>query len=41
MKTEDLIREYIRTHGKAEDKSKRAELDKPVKPVIAVTPKRS
>ena len=39
MKTEDLIREYIRTHEKAEDKSKRAELHKPSMPVRPVSRK--
>lgn len=39
MKTEDLIREYIKTHEKAEKKNRRAELHKPVKPVRVVSRK--
>ena len=39
MKTEDLVREYVRTHEKAEDKSKRAEIHEAIKHVISVSHK--
>ena len=37
MKTEELIREYMRTHKKGEDKSKRVELHKPTTPARPVS----
>lgn len=39
MKTEDLIREYIKTHERGEGESKRDKIEKPVKPVRPVSPR--
>lgn len=40
MKTEDLVREFVRTHENKPDKSKRAGIQKPVRSDTPVTLKR-
>lgn len=41
MKTEDLIKEYMKTHKSGVGEGKHAELHKPVKPATPVTRKRA